>query len=180
MWYLMWSWLSAINVTWASTLLLYVQYVHVTAICSVTVTFTVTNLDHRDLIQHVTFFSSPNSKQNAKMPACAETQVESGFASCLKSASYLIWICRKSAKFSRLMIIQALGIRCISKKYFRVRFVLFLYFVLSFENCLIWAFASDGQLYIQDEDISKTKRQDAVMCRNSGWVRFLFLPKVWN
>jgi hypothetical protein len=121
------------------------------------------------------------------MPAFAETQVESGFASCLKSASDLISICRKSANFSRLLIIQVLGIRCISRKYFRVRFVLFLYFVLSFENCLIWAFVSDCQLYIQDEDISnpfvfeirnsnpkfKTKRQDAGMCRNSGWVKFL-------
>ena len=126
------------------------------------------------------------------MPAFAETQVESGFDSCLKSASDLISICRKSANFSRLMIIQALGIRFFSKKYFRVRFVLFLYFVLSFENCLIWAFVSDGQLYIQDEDISnsfvfkirnsnpkfKTKRQDAGICRDSGWVRFLLSTKV--
>ena len=37
------------------------------------------------------------------MPAFAETQVESGFDSCLKSASDLISICRKSANFSRLM-----------------------------------------------------------------------------
>ena len=87
----------------------------VTAICSchgnmsVTVTFTVTNLDHRDLILHVSsFFCFQNSKQNAKMPAFAETQVESGFDSCLKSASDLISICRKSANFSRLLIIQVL------------------------------------------------------------------------
>jgi hypothetical protein len=42
------------------------------------------------------------------MPAFAETQVESGFDSCLKSASDLISICRKSANFSRLLIIQVL------------------------------------------------------------------------
>ena len=128
------------------------------------------------------------------MPACAETQVESGFSSSLKSASDLIPICRKSANFSRIYdsSYPSPWDKIFSKKYFRVRFVLFLYFVLSFENCLIWAFVSDGQLYIQDEDISnsfvfkirnsnpkfKTKRQDAGMCRNSGWIRFLFLPKV--
>ena len=49
--------------------------------------------------------------KNAKMPACAETQVESGLYSCLKSDSDLISICRKRDKLLRFMIIHAFGFR---------------------------------------------------------------------
>ena len=68
------------------------------------------------------------------------------FSSCLKSDVNLIWNSWKRA--------NALVKIFFAEKYFRVRFLILLYFVLSIENCLIWAFVSDCICFFLHENIS--------------------------